>query len=203
MKKRRVVKIILCMLLCTMTIALVGCKKDKIEDAKTEETGSSDSVKNDIDTDEDKTDNNTEKETEDKTEDVVEEPIVEKKDLVLVVPTADGTTFEEVSVKVDEITPDVIISELIKYGILAEDVSVLGLTDSESNGEKLLDLNLNQAFQNMLMQQGSNGEEYTLGSVCNTFLKAYGAAKIKVQVEGQPLETGHNTYDMYMSMFVK
>lgn len=221
MKKKKVEKKLLLLVALIMMFTLIGCSsknestdslkdKDKtVEENKSEEKSNDNSLKEEQNEKEeenqeqDKIKDQDVKNKEEKEEESNEEENSSKKELTLIIPTADGTTFEESLVEVEEITPKTIITELANKGIIANDISVLDLTSTELNGEKLLDLNVNQAFQDMLMKQGSNGEWYMLGSVCNTFLKAYNADKIKVQVEGNVLETGHNSYDQYMSMFVE
>lgn len=66
---------------------------------------------------------------------------------------------------------------------------------------KALDLDLNQAFGNALGSMGTAGEYMTLGSLCNTFLDAYGCEKIQITVEGNTLETGHTEYPGYLNKF--
>ena len=48
---------------------------------------------------------------------------------------------------------------------------------------------------------GSTGEYYIIGSVCNTFLDAYGCEKIKITVENATLETGHAEFSGYLTRY--
>ena len=68
-------------------------------------------------------------------------------------------------------------------------------------GEKALKLDLNQVYLQQLQSMGSTGEYMIMGSVCNTFLDAYGCNKIQVTTDGQEIVTGHAEYPGYNGKF--
>ena len=60
-----------------------------------------------------------------------------------------------------------------------------------------MDVDLSGNFAEYRGSQGTSGEMLTMGSVCNTFLKAYVCDGIKITVDGNVLTTGHAEYDGY------
>lgn len=206
MKKRtiRVLAILMVMMLC-----LMGCKgeskdDDSKDDTKTENADTSGEDTSDDDSNTDDTDNDAvDDDANDdggsgEADDDAEE---QTSTAIIVVPAADGTAFEEMEVTVDAVTPQNLVNALIEQGILLDGVEVIDMQMSEQEGETCIDLNMNKAFEDNLSQQGTNGENYILGSLCNTLLKNYNAAKIKVMTEGAALATGHNIYDSYLGYF--
>jgi hypothetical protein len=89
------------------------------------------------------------------------------------------------------------LDALIAAGVLNEDITVNSV---ELDG-KLLKLDLNSAFADLINQQGTTGERMVLGSLVNTYLSAYQAETVLITVEGQILESGHVIYDFPMGYF--
>jgi PBP1b-binding outer membrane lipoprotein LpoB len=89
------------------------------------------------------------------------------------------------------------LDALIAAGVLNEGITV---NSFELDG-KLLKLDLNSAFADLINQQGSTGERMVMGSLVNTYLSAYQAETVLITVEGQILESGHVIYDFPMGFF--
>ncbi|MDO4453588.1 MAG: GerMN domain-containing protein [Eubacteriales bacterium] len=104
-------------------------------------------------------------------------------------------------VKVPQISPENLTAALTEQGILAPGTEVLSLKDRTEDGKKLLDLDFNEKFRETLFSLGTSGERIFMGSVINTFLRAYQADAIKITVEGSPLESGHAVYDKYQNFY--
>ena len=51
------------------------------------------------------------------------------------------------------------------------------------------------AFAEGILNTGSTGETIVLGSLINTIWDYFKPASITLNVDGEPLETGHNIYD--------
>ena len=102
---------------------------------------------------------------------------------------ADG--FDQETIQVDALSA----------GMLSEDVQVNSFEETEDEGEKALKLDLNQVYLQQLQSMGSTGEYMIMGSVCNTFLDAYGCNKIQVTTDGQEIVTGHAEYPGYNGKF--
>lgn len=109
----------------------------------------------------------------------------------------DATAFVAESVKIDELTPENIVKVLIEKSVLPSDVQVLKCDKQTIDGVKSLDADFNEAFGAYVCSMGTTGEYYTIGSIVNTFLDAYGCEKIKITVEGNTLESGHAEYPGY------
>ena len=113
----------------------------------------------------------------------------------------DATAFVSDSVKIDELTPENIVNALVQKSVLSSDVRVLKCEEQTVDGVKSLDVDFNEAFGAYVCSMGTTGEYYTIGSIVNTFLDAYGCEKIKITVEGNTLESGHAEYPGYMNCF--
>lgn len=113
----------------------------------------------------------------------------------------DATAFVAESVKIDELTPENIVKVLIEKSVLPSDIQVLKCDKQTIDGVKSLDVDFNEAFGAYVCSMGTTGEYYTIGSIVNTFLDAYGCEKVKITVEGNTLETGHAEYPGYMNRF--
>lgn len=113
----------------------------------------------------------------------------------------DATEFVSESVKIDELTPENIVNVLVQKSALSSDIQVLKCEEQTVDGVKSLEVDFNEAFGAYVCSMGTTGEYYTIGSVVNTFLDAYGCEKVKITVEGNTLETGHAEYPGYMNRF--
>ena len=113
----------------------------------------------------------------------------------------DATAFVSDSVKIDELTPENIVNILVQKSVLSSDVQVLKCDKQKVDGVESLEIDFNEAFGAYVCSMGTTGEYYTIGSVVNTFLDAYGCEKVKITVEGNTLETGHAEYPGYMNHF--
>ena len=89
------------------------------------------------------------------------------------------------------------LEALIAAGVLNEGITV---NSFELDG-KLLKLDLNSAFADLINQQGTTGERMVMGSLVNTYLSAFQAETVLITVEGQILESGHVIYDFPMGLF--
>ena len=101
----------------------------------------------------------------------------------------------------DDATAFVSDSVKIEKSVLPSDVQVLKCDKQTVDGVESLEIDFNEAFGAYVCSMGTTGEYYTIGSVVNTFLDAYGCEKIKITVEGNTLETGHAEYPGYMNRF--
>lgn len=122
-------------------------------------------------------------------------------DIQLYVSNDDATAFVSKSVKIDELTPENIVNALVQKSVLPSDIQVLKCEEQIVDGVKSLDVDFNEAFGAYVCSMGTTGEYYTIGSIVNTFLDAYGCEKVKITVEGNTLETGHAEYPGYMNRF--
>lgn len=110
----------------------------------------------------------------------------------------DATELIKEKVEVDEITPEAVLEAMVDKGALPEDVTVNSVKESEKDGEKVLDVDFSQGLAAYVSNMGSTGEYMIVGSVCNTFLDAYGCEKIHITVEGGVFAGGHSEYPGYL-----
>ena len=125
----------------------------------------------------------------------------ESTEITIYTSNDDATAFVSDSVKIDELTPENIVNALIEKSVLLSDVQVLKCDKQTVDGVESLEIDFNEAFGAYVCSMGTTGEYYTIGSVVNTFLDAYGCEKVKITVEGNTLETGHAEYPGYMNRF--
>lgn len=115
-------------------------------------------------------------------------------------PNEDVTGFFIESVKIDVLSPENILTKLIERGVLNSKVEIQGFKSNDV-GEKRLDIDFNDEFLAQLNSTGSSNEYYIMGSICNTFLKAYHCNEICITVNGASISTGHAEYQGYLSTF--
>ena len=99
----------------------------------------------------------------------------------------------------EEVTPEFLLSQLAKHNVISKKTKINSIkqTKSESGGSSLI-VDFSQEFQDDLFTQGTAGEFLMMGSVVNTFLRAYDADNMTITVNGNPLESGHCIYEKPM-----
>lgn len=194
---------LLCVLLVGILISLSACSNSTNTDlpqADGQKTEQQDDDKNKVDQKEENKEEQSGENSEEQSEDTIskEDKTVEIK---VYVCNDDATAFVAESVKIDELTPENIVNALIEKSVLSSDVQVLKCDKQTVDGVESLEIDFNEAFGAYVCSMGTTGEYYTIGSVVNTFLDAYGCEKVKITVEGNALETGHAEYPGYMNHF--
>ena len=198
MKKRIIV-----LMLTGIILSVSACISSKGTDSSQSDNQKTEHQEDDKDkvdqSDENKADL-SEADCEKKAEDTVsnEDKSVE---IQLYVSNDDATEFVSESVKIDELTPENIVNALVQKSVLPSDIQVLKCDKQTVDGVESLEIDFNEAFGAYVCSMGTTGEYYTIGSVVNTFLDAYGCEKIKITVEGNTLESGHAEYPGYMNRF--
>lgn len=197
--KRKLVIILLTGVLLSVSACSNSTDTSQSDNQKTEQQES----------DKDKADQKDEEKTEDKSADSVDastdDQTSQKEDksaeIAIYTSNDDATAFVSESLKIDELTPENIVNALIEKSVLPSDIQVLKCDKQTIDGVESLDVDFNEAFGAYVCSMGTTGEYYTIGSVVNTFLDAYGCEKIKITVEGNTLESGHAEYPGYMNRF--
>lgn len=194
---------LLCVLLVGILISLSACSNSTNTDlpqADGQKTEQQDDDKNKVDQKEENKEEQSGENSEEQSEDTIskEDKTVEIK---VYVCNDDATAFVAESVKIDELTPENIVNALIEKSVLSSDVQVLKCDKQTVDGVESLEIDFNEAFGAYVCSMGTTGEYYTIGSVVNTFLDAYGCEKVKITVGGNALETGHAEYPGYMNHF--
>lgn len=113
----------------------------------------------------------------------------------------DATAFTADMVKIKELTPENVLNALADKGVIDNGIKINKFEVSEVDGMQSIDIDFDQKFKEYITSCGSTQEYYVIGGICNTFIKAYQADRIKITVDGNCLETGHNDYPEYMFEF--
>lgn len=192
------------LLLCACMILVAGCQKSESEEEKQEEKKAETLGLESEEKDEEEEAKESEEADELEQEKEFGEqqnPAAETKTLTIYSSNdnADGFVTEEV--EASEVTAEWLLGQLASRGTVPGEVQALSCTETQVDGVKALNLDLNQAFGNALGSTGTAGEYMTLGSIVNTFLDAFDCEKIQITVEGATLATGHTDYPGYLNRF--
>lgn len=128
-----------------------------------------------------------------------EETPVENSKVIIYIPTENAEGWDVKEVGIDQVTPDALIGQLVGQGVLADSVTVQNFEEAEEEGKYVLKLDLSSNFRDSILSMGSAGETLTMGALVNSFLDTYGAESISITVDGGILESGHVSYEGYMS----
>lgn len=201
-------KCIMGLLLMVLVVSLVGCGKLSVRQSrdnnkKQTENRSQDNKKDQLNKEEVK--DRKKEETKDINQTGNNEIIEEnpKSQTVIVVYSCndDATAFSVEEVSIDSLSYQEIINALVAKNVVTSDVQILKFNINNINGKKSIEIDFNLAFDDYICTMGSTGEYYTIGSICNTFLKNYNCEQIQITVEGNVLSTGHADYSGYMTEF--
>ena len=114
---------------------------------------------------------------------------------------SDASGFESEEVAIGSLSSNEVLKALVDKGVLPVDVSLLSFKEFEKDNEKLLEVDFADKFITYIKTLGTSAEYYIVGSICNTFLDAYGSDKIHITVNGDVFTTGHAEYPGYMGKF--
>ena len=102
------------------------------------------------------------------------------------------------SVSIPELSPENIMAALLEKGAISQSVSVNSFLMDKTG---IIRLDLGKEFGGMISAMGTSGEYMMMGALVNTFLEAYSASGLMLQVDGKTLETGHSIYDFTLEYF--
>ena len=118
-------------------------------------------------------------------------------EVTLYVPneTADGLIEKTVQVEQTGAPAEELVQALVGEGALPKGTAV-GHWSSSSDTPPAVTVDLNAAFAEGIPNQGTAGETMILASLVNTLWAYYTPSELTVTADGNPIETGHNVYDM-------
>lgn len=121
---------------------------------------------------------------------------VEYEEVTLYVPnsTADGLEEKTVQVEKTDLPVEELVQALVGEGALPAGTEVKEWSSDEAD-PPALKLDLNAAFADGILNQGTAGETLILASLVNTIWAYYEPAELTLTAEGDPVVTGHNIYD--------
>lgn len=105
------------------------------------------------------------------------------------------------TVRVEEVTPEVLVWNLASYGMIPEDTEVEKLQKKTDGGALVLSLDLSEEFKGWFGTLDENFRELVKGSLVNTFLDAYEGVEIRITVEGESLEADLTDSDEYQQFY--
>lgn len=113
------------------------------------------------------------------------------KECTIYAPDDNVETLINGKVKIEDVTAQKLLKEMIKMGTLEEGTKI----NSFQIRKQTAYVDFNQAFEKNLRKMGSSGEVLTVQAVTKTICENLGTKAMKFTVEGKVLETGHNIYD--------
>ena len=197
---------------CESTTQKPAKEETKKEETKEEETKQPETSK---DTDSESAETTEEKDVEDseaeKKEDTAEKAEGTTKEteseesqeeqLTLYLPNENADGWNVTKNQIEQITPDIIIGQLVGAGAIPDSVTVVSFGEDQGEKGLILKLDLSSNFAEGLLNMGTAGEYLTMGSVVNSFLDTYQADGIEITAGGNVIETGHTSFEGVLNHF--
>lgn len=142
--------------------------------------------------------------TAEKAEDTTKETESEKsqeEQLTLYLPNENADGWDVTKNQMEQITPDIIIGQLVGAGAIPDSVTVVSFGEDQGENGLILKLDLSSNFAEGLLNMGTAGEYLTMGSVVNSFLDTYQADGIEITAGGNVIETGHTSFEGVLNHF--
>jgi len=102
------------------------------------------------------------------------------------------------TVTLAELSPENIMVSLYEKGAISAPAQVKSFLMDKTG---IIRLDLGAEYASMVNAMGTSGEYMMMGALVNTFLEAYSASGLMLQVDGKTLETGHSIYDFTLEFF--
>ena len=193
---------------CESTTQQPAKEETKKEETKEEETKQPETSK-ETDSESTETKDTTEekdgKDSEaEKKEDITKETESEKsqeEQLTLYLPNENADGWDVTKNQMEQITPDIIIGQLVGAGAIPDSVTVVSFGEDQGENGLILKLDLSSNFAEGLLNMGTAGEYLTMGSVVNSFLDTYQADGIEITAGGNVIETGHTSFEGVLNHF--
>ena len=197
---------------CESTTQKPAKEETKKEETKEEETKQPETSK---DTDSESAETTEEKDVEDseaeKKEDTAEKAEGTTKEteseesqeeqLTLYLPNENADGWNVTKNQIEQITPDIIIGQLVGAGAIPDSVTVVSFGEDQGENGLILKLDLSSNFAEGLLNMGTAGEYLTMGAVVNSFLDTYQADGIEITAGGNVIETGHTSFEGVLNHF--
>ena len=138
-------------------------------------------------------------EEDDREKDTVEiqteqERVPQEDEAVIYYGNAGSYDLKQEIVPAKEKTAEELLGALAKHNIVSLDTKLLSFEEEETNGSKVLYLDLSKAMDEYLKTMSREAECIILASVVNTFLENYDADSVYLVVNGKTLVTKNAEY---------
>ena len=171
----------------------------KDTDSKSTETKDTTEEKDGKDSEAEKKEDTAEK-AEDTTKET-ESAEAQEEQLTLYLPNENADGWDVTKNQMEQITPDIIIGQLVGAGAIPDSVTVVSFGEDQGENGLILKLDLSSNFAEGLLKMGTAGEYLTMGSVVNSFLDTYQADGIEITAGGNVIETGHTSFEGVLNHF--
>lgn len=125
----------------------------------------------------------------------------QEEQLTLYLPNENADGWDVTKNQMEQITPDIIIGQLVGAGAIPDSVTVVSFGEDQGENGLILKLDLSSNFAEGLLNMGTAGEYLTMGSVVNSFLDTYHADGIEITAGGNVIETGHTSFEGVLNHF--
>lgn len=125
----------------------------------------------------------------------------QEEQLTLYLPNENADGWNVTKNQIEQITPDIIIGQLVGAGAIPDSVTVVSFGEDQGEKGLILKLDLSSNFAEGLLNMGTAGEYLTMGSVVNSFLDTYQADGIEITAGGAVIETGHTSFEGVLNRF--
>ena len=125
----------------------------------------------------------------------------QEEQLTLYLPNENADGWNVTKNQIEQITPDIIIGQLVGAGAIPDSVTVVSFGEDQGENGLILKLDLSSNFAEGLLNMGTAGEYLTMGSVVNSFLDTYQADGIEITAGGAVIETGHTSFEGVLNRF--
>lgn len=105
------------------------------------------------------------------------------------------------TVYAEEVTEYVVMEQLVKALDMDASAGLKSVSFGMQGGDRVVILDLNQAFADYVKRMGAAGEYIVMGSLTNTFLDCYQCELMLLTVEGKVMETSHSIYEEYLEWY--
>lgn len=105
------------------------------------------------------------------------------------------------TVYVDEVSEKIVMEQLVEALDMDTSAGFKSVSFGMHGGDRVIMLDLNQAFFDYVNRMGTAGEYIVMGSLTNTFLDCYQCELMLVTVEGKVMETSHDVYEEYLEWY--
>jgi peptidoglycan/xylan/chitin deacetylase (PgdA/CDA1 family) len=116
------------------------------------------------------------------------------KNVIIEVYSAENNVLVNKHVKVETLSPEVVLQQLSLAGMISENITVNDFKSEGGDNGRYLTIDLGGDFTSWLSSQEASLQKLIMQSLANTFIHNYSATDILVLSDGAPIKTGLNDF---------